>query len=70
MGDKFNPKEESSFPQYLDANNLYGWTMIQKLPTREFYWVDPSQFTSDNINTYANCENDGYLLEVDVKMKR
>ena len=25
MGEKFNPKEDSSFLQYLDANNLYGW---------------------------------------------
>lgn len=24
---KFNPEEESSVIQYLDANNLYGWAM-------------------------------------------
>ena len=36
MGDKFNPKEDSSHLQHLDANNLYGWSMIQKLPTGEF----------------------------------
>ena len=57
----------SSYLQYLDANNLYGWAMIQKLPTGGFNWVDPSQFTPDNINFYANCENEGYLLEVDVR---
>ena len=34
MGDKFNPKEDSSYLQYLDMNNLYGWAMIQKLPNR------------------------------------
>ena len=27
MGDKFDPKFESSSFQYLDANNLYGWAM-------------------------------------------
>ena len=67
MGEKFNPKEESSFIQYLVANNLYGWVMSQMLPTREFYWVDSIQFMPDDIDTYANCENEGYLLEVDVK---
>ena len=25
MGEKFNPTEDSSFLQYLDANNLYGF---------------------------------------------
>ena len=39
MGGKFNPKEESSYLQYLDANNLYGWAMSQPLPTGRFRWV-------------------------------
>ena len=29
MGVKFNPEEESSCLLFLDANNLYGWVMIQ-----------------------------------------
>ena len=58
---------ESSFLQYLDANNLYGWPMSQKLPTGGFQWVDPSQFTSNKINSYANCGSKGDLLEVDVR---
>ena len=30
--------EESSYIQYLDANNLYGWEMSQKLPVDGFKW--------------------------------
>ena len=67
MGDKFHPEKDSSLLQYLDANNLYGWAMSRKLPTGEFYWVDLSQFTHDNINIFANCKIEGYLLEVDVR---
>ena len=25
---------------YLDANNLYGWEMSQKLPVNDFEWVE------------------------------
>ena len=27
MGDKFNPNEHTTYLQYLDTNNLYGWAM-------------------------------------------
>ena len=40
MGDRFDPKSESSCLQYLDANNLYGWAMSQPLPTGGFKWAD------------------------------
>ena len=29
---------ESSYIEYLDANNLYGWAMCKKLPVRDFKW--------------------------------
>ena len=33
MTDQCNPYQTSTCFQYLDANNLYGWVMIQILPT-------------------------------------
>ena len=36
----YNPDKPSSYIQYLDANNLYGWAMSQKLPTHGFKWID------------------------------
>ena len=36
MGDRFNVGKESHYLEYLDANNLYGWAMVQKLPTGGF----------------------------------
>ena len=38
MKDQYNPDEKSTYLQYLDVNNLYGWAMIQKLPTHGFSW--------------------------------
>ena len=34
----YNKDEEESFLQYLDANNLYGFAMIQKFPLYGFKW--------------------------------
>ena len=63
IGDRFEPKSESSYLQYLDANNLHGWAMSQPLPTGGFKWVDvnPSE-----ISELATRTDKGYILEVDV----
>ena len=63
MGDRFDPKSESSYLQYLDANNLYGWAMSQPLPTGGFKWVDVNP---NEISELATRTDKGYLLEVDV----
>ena len=36
----YDKNKESSYIQYLDANNLYGWAMSQKLPRNNFKWVE------------------------------
>ena len=63
MGDRFDPKSESSYLQYLDANNLYGWAMSQPLPTGGFKWVDVNP---NEISELATRTDKGYVLEVDV----
>ena len=35
----YDTSKESSYIQYLDANNLYGAAMSEKLPTNGFKWV-------------------------------
>ena len=58
----------SSYLMYLDANNLYGWAMSQKLPVNDFEWVeDLSQFKEDLIKNYDGNRGIGYFLEVDVE---
>ena len=36
LKDLYNPDEESIYLHYVDADNLYGWAMIQKLSTHGF----------------------------------
>ena len=65
-----NNNEESSYIQYLDANNLYGWSMSKKLPVNGFKWLDSdkiNEINDDFIKNYNENDNKGYILEVDVK---
>ena len=51
--ENYNKKEQSSYIQYLDANNLYGWAMSQKLPVNNFKWVeDTSRINEEFIKNY------------------
>ena len=46
---------KSSFLEYVDANNLYGWAMSLKLPVRNFKWIekdDMSKFDEEFIKNY------------------
>ena len=62
---------ESSYLEYLDANNLYGWVMSQKLPVNGFKWVKMlSKFDERFIKDYDENSNNGYFLEVDVKYQK
>ena len=64
----YDEKEESSYIQYLDANNLYGSAMSQKLPVSGFKWEkDMLKFTEEFIKNYDEDSHKGYILEVDVK---
>ena len=64
----YDKNEESSYIQYLDANNLYGWAMSQKLPVSNFKWVEDTSKTNEEfIENYNENDKKGYILEVDVK---
>ena len=66
--ENYNKIEESSYIQYLDANNLYGWAMSQTLPVNNFKLVeDTSKINEELIKDYNENNKKGYILEVDVK---
>ena len=64
----YDESKESSYIQYLDANNLYGAAMSEKLPINGFKWVnDISKIDKKFVKSYDKKSNDkGYILEVDV----
>ena len=66
----YNNNEESSYIQYLDANNLYGWAMSKKLPVNGFKWTDNDKINEEFIKNYNKNDNKGYIFEVDVKYSK
>ena len=64
-------KIKKSYVQYLDANNLHGWGMSQKLTVDGFKWkINMLKFNEDFIK---NCDEDsdkGYIFEVDVEYSK
>ena len=69
----YNKNIESSFTEYLDANNLYGWAMSKKLPVNGFKWVkqeELSNFNEDLIKNYDKNSDKGYFLEVDLIIQK
>ena len=56
-----DPKQESKHIMYLDANNVYGYTMLKFLLTSDVKWIDPKEF---DLKKYTNNSLKGFALEV------
>ena len=59
-----------SYLEFLDAKNLFGWVMSQKLQVNGFNWVEEeklSKFNERFIKSYNENGDKGYFLEVDVE---
>ena len=64
----YDKSKESSYIQYLDANNLYGAAMSEKLPINGFKWVNDISGINKKFVKSCNKKNSdkGYIHEVDV----
>ena len=64
----YDENKELSYLKYWVVNNLYGWSMSQKLPINNFDWIkDASQFNEDLKKSYNVESDEGYFLEADVQ---
>ena len=64
----YDKTNEPSYIEYLDANNLNGWVMSQKLSPNDFTWVkNLFQFNESFIRNYDENSYMGYFLEVDIE---
>lgn len=65
--DDYDPDKASNYIVYLDANNLYGWTMSQSLPTHDFEWLPAEDLHSFDLTSIPDDGDHGYVLEVDLE---
>ncbi|CAG2190274.1 unnamed protein product [Mytilus edulis] len=57
----FDSSQPTKYLTYLDANNLYGWAMVQSLPTGDFEWVEPEEIEYPDDHEY------GAMVECDLE---
>ncbi|XP_043480291.1 uncharacterized protein LOC122509991 [Leptopilina heterotoma] len=62
--EEYNESEGTSHIVYFDANNLYGWAMIQSIPYGGFEWIE--NFDNSFDFNVSDDEVIGYILEVDL----
>lgn len=60
----FDRSQPTSYLMYLDMNNLYGWAMIQPLPTNDFKFLSQEEINKIDIRTVSQDHERGYILEV------
>ena len=74
MGYEYDMSKPTEYLQYLDANNLYGWTMSQPLSTGDFKWIEIREDIELRkvVDMLVRNSDWGYgcLLEVDVQYPR
>ena len=69
--ENYDENKESSYIQYLEAKNLYSLAMSQKLPVNGFKWVEEtSRINKEFIKNFDENNDQGYVLEVNVKYPR
>ena len=66
MGNSFNKNKPSKYLMYLDANNLYGCAMSEKLPTHGFKWLTGGEIEKIYKNRH-NLNKIPCILEVDLE---
>ena len=67
----YDDNQETSYISYVDANNLYGWAMVKKLPCGDFKWYDSNnkrlkEWIEFILDYNENDTDIGYTLGVDL----
>lgn len=65
----YDPSKPSTYIISKDANNLYGWAMMQSLPIGGFRWLSDDELkliTADTLQNMSPNDGKGLLFDVDL----
>ena len=62
---RFAKIDDNKTITYWDANNLYGWVMIQPLPVCDFKWLNKKEINGFDLDSVDENSSVGYILECD-----
>lgn len=68
--EEYDPSEPTTYLQYLDANNLYGWAMVQPLPISDFSFMEKDDVENFDVMSIPETGESGYILEVSLHFPR
>ena len=54
---------------YWDANNLYGWAMIQLLPVSDFKFLPKKEINRFGLDSVSENSKIGYIFECDLEYR-
>lgn len=66
MVPEHDPTKPHSWITYLDMNNLYGTSMSEPLPERDFAWLTEEQINTFDVSKIGDYDETGFILEVDL----
>lgn len=63
----YDSSQQTTYLQYLDANNLYGWAMVQPLPIGDFDFMEQKDIETIDVMSIPEEGGTGYILEVSLE---
>ena len=64
---RYSKSDDDISIMYWDANNLYGWAMIQDLPYEGFKFLNEEEIKKFNLDCISENSKITYILEVDLE---
>ena len=64
---RYTKADDNNTIMYWDANNLYGWAMIQPLPVGDFKFLTKKEINEFKLDSISENSEIRYILDVDLE---